>query len=209
MNNYEFISYHILLFDQGTPEFYNNYYFKTNLIYNTFFMNPNGYIFTYNIIYSFLYSEYVLLIDDDRPIRNNIEKYLKYTNFISISLSVMDKNKDIYGIILKSEGDGIVKCHNNRINKQKIRYCTVEKAFKGYYYSNGASVYRTNELKRVKEYLGEYIVARFFSKTKYRMAYLLLNNKCIYKSNRCNFVIDHIGKNSSLRNRNICSIYLY
>lgn len=209
MNNYESISNHILLFDQGTPEFYNNYYFKNNQIYNSFFMNPSGYIYTYNIIFSFLYSKYVLLIDDDRPIRNNIEKYLQYTNFISISLSVMDKNKDIYGIILKSEGDGIVKCRNSKINNKEIRYCIVEKAFIGYYYSNGASVYRAKELKRVKEYLGEYIVARFFSKTKLRMAYLLLNNKCNHKSNRCNFVIDHIGKNSSLRNKNICRIYLY
>lgn len=209
MTIYESISYHIVLYDQGTVELHSELFINNKHIYNIFYMNPNGYIYTYNIIFSYLYSKYVLLIDDDRPVRNNIEKDLKYTNFFSISLSVMDKNKDIYGIILKSEGDGNITCYNNIINSHTIRFCKVEKGYIGYYYSNGASIYRTNELKKVKEYLGERYVAQYFGGTKYRMAYLLLNKMCKYRSNRCHFLFDHIGRNSTLQNRNICSIYMY
>lgn len=208
MKNYESLSYHILLFDQGTVEVYNSFNIRDKEIYNIFYMNPNGYTYTYNLIFSHLYSKYALLIDDDRPIRENIEKYLKFTNFISISLSIMDENEDIYGIILKSEGDGKVKCYNHSIYHKTIRYCKVERAFYGYYYSNGASVYRTNELKRVEIYTEEADLANYFGRTKYRMAYLLLNNECKNVSNLCNYVIDHIGVNSTLVN-NICNIYLY
>lgn len=209
MTIYESILYHIILFDQGTIEVYNNYFIKNKHIFNIFYMNPNGYIYTYNIIFSYLYSKYVLLIDDDRPIRVNIEKYLQYSNFLSVSMNIMDSIKDIYGVILKREGDGNVTCFKKKFKSKTIRYCKVEKAFVGYYFSNGASIYRTSELKRVKEYLAENIVARFFSNTKYRMAYLLLNDTCNSVSNKCNFIIDHIGKNSSLRNKNICTVFLY
>lgn len=209
MNKYESLSYHIILFDQGTIEFHNEFFINNNHINNIFFMNPSGYAFTYNIIFSYLYSKYVLLMDDDRPVRYNIEKYLKFTNFISISLSIMDKNEDIYGIILKSECNGNITCKYNKINYKLIKFCKVEKGCIGYYYSNGASVYRTYELKKVKEFVGERNIANYFKGTKYRMAYILLNKMCKCISNRCDFLFDHIGKNSSLLNKDICSIYLY
>lgn len=209
MTLYENISYHIVVFDQGTVEFRYSYNIKNNQIYNIFFMNPNGYIYTYDVIFSYFYSEYVLLIDDDRPIRENIEKYLKYTNFISISLGVMDKNEDIFGVILKSEGDGKVKCSILNVDNKDIRYCKVEKAFLGFYYSNGASIYKSNILKRIETYTGEQELANYFATTNYRMAYLLLNNQCNSISNLCNYLCDHIGIKSALKNINICSLYLY
>lgn len=71
------------------------------------------------------------------------------------------------------------------------------------------AIYRTNELKRVNYYLGEKTIATYFGKTKYRTAHILLNNMCNSTSNTCNYIIDHIGKNSSLKNRNICNIFLF
>lgn len=209
MKEFETINFHIILFDQGTIELRSNSYIKRRNIYNTFYMNPSGYIFSYNVIFSFLYSKYALLIDDDRPVRKNIEKYLTHTNFIATSINIMDKYREIYGIILRSSGDGKVNCHNEIIHHRNLGFCIIKEAHIGYYYTNGASIYRTNELKRVEIYSGEYEVAKFFSSTKYRMAYILINDICNTTSNKCNYVIDHIGKNSSLKNRNICSIPLY
>lgn len=64
-------------------------------------------------------------------------------------------------------------------------------------------------LQRIETFTGEKNVANYFAKTKYRMAYLCNNIKCKSLSNMCNYFINHIGKNSSLKNKNICKQYLY
>lgn len=113
VKNYEkriLVNFHFI--DSGTNN--RNYFVKYYKIENSFFMNPNDPEFSYRLFWSYLHSEFVLFLEDDRPFINNIEKHIIYPNYLEEAILILKRTNIVKGIILKRDGIG-------RVRKKRIK----------------------------------------------------------------------------------------
>lgn len=52
-------------------------------------MNPIGYAFSFNIIFSYLYTKYILLLEEDWEVVKDIEKKIFYLSFMVESIQIL------------------------------------------------------------------------------------------------------------------------
>lgn len=199
------LCYSILYFDQGTVERYD--VINKFKIDNSFLFNPNGMEFSFNTLFSYMYSEYVFILEEDWLVEKNIEKEILYPSFIMESLLILSKVNEIYGIILRDT-------YNFQIYKKitiktkmgkNILYIGILVA--NYVYTNGASIYKTKQLKEVEIYKGEQYVSKFFLKKGYKLGFTYKGRNGKKNDIHYQHVMDHIGFNTS--RSLICSNPLY
>lgn len=200
------LKYNIIYLDQGTKQ---RLYIKfTYKILNTVFMNAVGYALSFNIIFSYLYTKYVLLLEEDWKVVNNIEKLIIHPSFIKESILILDKIKIIYGILLRETKDVYVNFSVNVTTVMGKHILHIIQPPKNRNtFTNGASIYRTLDLKHLKNYESEYSASQFFRKNKYRMGFTYkgLNGKI--NSSHTQYVMKHIGLNST--SKGLCNVWLY
>lgn len=199
------LCYSILYFDQGTVERYD--VINKFKIDNSFLFNPNGMEFSFNTLFSYMYSEYVFILEEDWLVEKNIEKEILYPSFIMESLLILSKTNKIYGVILR-ESDHF-EIHENITVKTEmgnhILYIGV--LVLKFAYTNGASIYRTKTLKELETYNGELEVARFFLNKGYKVGFTYKGKKGKRDDIFFQHIMDHIGLHTS--KSSICSIPLY
>lgn len=188
-------------FDQGTPN--REVVYNTYNIRNVFYMNPFGYAYSFKLLFSYLFSQYVLLLEEDWMVINNIEEKIKYKNFLYISMYVLSKSKSIYGLYLRPHPNGNrTKKFNNRF---KITYYEIYQPWRGFCYTNGASIYTSKYLKKMDYKSSEFQTARRCMNLNYRIGYIYWE---YFKSkNGLNYPFTHIGLKST--KIGICNISLY
>lgn len=187
-------------FDQGTPN--REVMYKTYNIRNVFYMNPFGYTYSFTLLFSYLYSQYILLLEEDWIVINNIEEKIKYRNFLYISMYVLSKSKSIYGLYLRQHNYGNkTKRVDNRFS---IIYYEIHQPWI-YCYTNGASIYKSKYLKRMDYKSSESQTARRCMNLNYHIGYIYW--EYIKSTSGLNYPFAHIGLKST--KTGICNISLY
>lgn len=197
----ENISNTFINIDQGTIEREQlfNYYELNNI----FFLNPSGYSFSFQILFSFLYSTYILLLEEDWIVKKNIEKKLKFQNFLYISILTLSQTDCIYGLYLRHHPKGkAFKRVNKKIN---LSYLEVYLPWKGFCYTNGVSIYKTKYLKRMQYKRSEYQMAQECMKRNFHIG--LINWELKKSKKVIQYVFEHIGLVST--RVGLCNISLY
>lgn len=200
------LNYNIMYVDQGTLQRYLvSVKFK---LLNTIYMNPIGYSSSFNIVFSYLYTKYILFLEEDWEVVKHIEKYIFYPSFITESIKILDIVEVVYGILLRNIADIYVNCSLNVVTNMGKHLLYVLKPQKNRFtYTNGASIYRTSNLKHIKEYKNEYSVSQYFKINNYKMGFTYKGIKGCNNCTNTQYVMKHIGKNSSRKGR--CNIWLY
>lgn len=166
-------------------------------------MNPYGYTYSFKILFSYLYSQFVLLLEEDWMVINNIENKIEYKNFLYISMNVLSNSNFIYGLYLRPHPYGN---STKRIdNRYKITYYEVYKPWSGFCYTNGASIYKTNFLKIMDYKTSEFQTARRCMNLNYHIGYIFWKFK--KSKNGYNYPFLHIGLRSTKDGK--CNISLY
>lgn len=195
----------ILYFDQGTVERYE--IIKKYDIKNSFLFNPSGMELSFDTLFSYMYTEYVFILEEDWVVEKNVENEILYPSFIMESLLILSKTNKIYGVILR-ESDHF-EIHENITVKTEmgnhILYIGV--LVLKFAYTNGASIYRTKTLKELETYNGELEVARFFLNKGYKVGFTYKGKKGKRDDIFFQHIMDHIGLHTS--KSSICSIPLY
>lgn len=200
------LRYNYLYVDQGTIQREEIIY--TFNLHNVVLMNPMGYALSFNVIFSYLYTKYILFLEEDWEIVNDIEKYLFHPSFIKESIKLLDKVKVVYGILLR-ESPNINVDYSLIINTSMGKHIlfVLNPPKKRYNFINGASIYRTKDLKRLNYYISEWLTSEFFRKNDYKLGFTYKGLKGDKNSTEKQYVMRHIGMNST-RN-GICNIWLY
>lgn len=198
--------YNIIYLDQGTTQ---RVIISLNFkIRNIIFMNPSGYTLSFNIVFSYLYTKYILLLEEDWEVVEDIEKLIFHPSFITESILILDLIKIVYGILLRNINDIYVNCTLNVSTKMGKHVLYILQPQKNRYsFTNGASIYRSSDLKHIKYYINELTTSQYFRKNKYRMGFTYKGIKGRINSSNTQFVMKHIGKKTS-RN-GICNKWLY
>lgn len=199
------VDYNILYFDQGTTERYeiiDKYKFS-----NVFLFNPSGMELSFNVLYSYLYSEYVFILEEDWVVHKDVEKEIFYPSFIKESILILSQTERIYGVIIR-EIDNFEIMENITITTELGNHTLFIGLLKlKFAYTNGASIYKTKVLKKLKIYYGEKEVSDFFLCSGYRVGFTYKGRKGRIDDIHDQYVMDHIGFHTS--KSAICSIPLY
>lgn len=200
------IHYNILYVDQGTIQ--RDEVISKYKLHNVVLMNPSGYSLSFNIIFSYLYTKYILLLEEDWEIVDDIEKQILHPSFIKESILILEKVKVIYGLLLR-------ELHDISVNYSLIISTCMGKhtlyvlkpPSNRFSYTNGACIYRSNDLKRLKYYTNEFYASQFFKSINYNLGFTYKGLSGKRNSTNVQFIMKHIGKNST--KQGICSIWLY
>lgn len=195
----------ILYFDQGTVERYD--IIKKYDIKNSFLFNPSGMELSFDTLFSYIYSEYVFMLEEDWVVEKNIENEIFYPAFIMESLLILSAVDKIYGVILRETHD--FEIYENLTVRTKMGNDILYIGFLWlkYAYTNGASIYRTKELKVLDRYKGEGEVSNIFLYKGYKVGFTYKGRKGKKDDIYYQHVMDHIGLNTS--RSSICSVALY
>lgn len=188
-------------FDQGTPnrEIFSNKY----SINNAFYMNPNGYPYSFKILFSYLYSQFVLLLEEDWIIIHNIENKIKYNSFLYLSMKLLLNTNLIYGLYLRKHPKGL---STKRIYKEyNVTYYEVYEPWMGCCYTNGASIYNSKYLKKMSYKESEFLTTLQCIKFDFHIGYIYW--EYIDSCNGIEYPFMHIGKRST--RKGMCNISLY
>lgn len=184
-----------IFIDQGTEERY--FIAKYYNIQNSFFMNPKSYIYSFNIIFSYLYMSYTFLLEEDWIIyKENVN------DIFSNSVSALLYAQDIYGIILRKM---VIKNATISTFYLKGDNIIIKKLIHPYEkrnFLNGPTIYKTSILKTLHAYRSEYETGLYFLKNH---LYLAFSYHKYDKSLGIKF--EHIGKNST--KSGLCKFFLY
>lgn len=207
IQNYEeSLLYTILFIDQGTKQRYK--LIKQYNIFNSFLMNPSKYSYSFNLIFSYLYTKYLFILEEDWNVIEDIEKKIYHPSFIEESILILDYNKQIYGILLRELRDIHVNYSLNvrtTMGKHLVHIlCNMKER---YSFTNGACIYRCANLAKVKIYKSEGEVSNYFKEKNYKLGFTYKGRKGKYNSSREQSVMIHIGKNST--KSGLCNISLY
>lgn len=130
--------YNILYFDQGTIERYkiiNKYKFE-----NSFLFNPSGMELSFDTLFSYIYSEYVFMLEEDWVVEKNIENEIFYPAFIMESLLILSAVDKIYGVILRETHDFEIYENLTVRTKMGNDILYIGYLWLKYAYTNGASI---------------------------------------------------------------------
>lgn len=199
------LNYNCIFFDQGTKERYK--VTKEYNLQNTFFFNPSGMELSFNTLFSYIYSEYILMLEEDWVVEKNVENEIFYPSFIMESIMILSRVEEIYGVILRETHHFDI--HQNLTIKTNMGYhiLYVGILVSKYAYTNGASIYKTKNLKEVKTYNGEHRVSNFFLFKGYKVGFTYKGKKGKKDDILYQHVMDHIGFNTS--RSSLCSLALY
>lgn len=201
----------MFIVDCGTSE--RSTYVEIYRIKNTFYMNPNNPEYTYNMFWSYLYGEFVLFLEDDRPFINNIEHNIIHSNFIEESILILRKNNNVKGITFKEDYYGNVITKNIKTHLGVHKLCIVTNPLGNYYYVNGPSVQNVRYLLKVNNFFSEIYMARLFMSLKWYTGFTYKGLKCNNNNSftaLCQGVSIHLGRGYSTKiKRNICKNYMY
>lgn len=200
------LTYNFLYIDQGTKQ--RKQIIKQFNFHNVVLMNPIGYSLSFNIIFSYLYTKYVLFLEEDWETVYNIEKYILHPSFIMESIELLDKVKVIYGIILRELRDIEVSYSlsiNTIMGRHTLYVLRIPKNRNTF--TNGPCIYRTKELKRLKYYVNEYLTSQYFKGINYILGFTYKGLYGGENSTNIQYVMKHIGKNST--KHGLCNIWLY
>lgn len=190
----------LISFDQGTPDI-DAVLLRHNK--NIFYLNPSGYAYSFKLLFSMLYTNYLLTLEEDWVIVDNIQNRIKFKNFLYASMKVLQSSKAIYGLYLRGHPKGNSTLRLNR--DLNIKYYEVFEPWRGFCYTNGASIYKTKYLKIMTYRGSEFQTARRCMLLKYHIGYILWEFK---NSNQgLLYLFNHIGKRST--KLGICNISLY
>lgn len=92
------ISSTIIHFDQGTPE--RDFFINKYNIYNYFLMNPSGYAYSFQLLFSYVYTDFILVYEEDWVVIDQIEKKLKHKDFIYKSMKLLSNSIYIYMVFI-------------------------------------------------------------------------------------------------------------
>lgn len=205
------VIFNFYFIDSGTSN--RKYYVKYYNIKNYFYMNPTNPEFTYNMFWSYLYGDFVLFLEDDRPFIRNIERKIIYSNFIEESILVLKQNEYVKGITFKKDVSLNVTTMNIKTYLGYHLLCIIQKPIWQYYYSNGPSVYNTKFLLKTGDFISENIMALKFMRLKWYTGFTYKGIKCKSQnilSTKCQGISIHLGVGySTKRQKNICKNYLY
>lgn len=186
--------------DQGTPDIDLILHERNK---NVFYLNPSRYVYSFKLLFSILYTNYLLILEEDWVLLDNIQNKLKITNFLYISMKVLQNSKMIYGLYLRYHPKG-----NSTLRFDKhlnVKYYEVTEPYKGFCYTNGASIYKAKYLK-IMTYMGsEFQTARRCMKLKFHIGYILWEFK--NSSQGLFYIFKHTGKRST--RMGICNLSLY
>lgn len=200
------LKYNIIYLDQGTIE--RELIVEKYDIFNTIFMNPSNYTFSFKLVFSYLYTKYILLLEEDWEVVKDIEKFIFYPSFIKESILILDIVKVVYGILLRNIADLKVNYTLNVVTKMGKHILNVLKYQKSRYsFTNGVSIYRTSDLKLINYYINEYTTSQYFRQNNYRMGFTFKGLKGSINSSNTQYVMKHIGIKSA--RKGICNIWLY
>lgn len=200
------LKYNTVYIDQGTIQ--RNFIVEKFHILNRVYMNPIGYELSFNVIFSYLYTKYILLLEEDWEVVKDIEKQILYPSFIAESIYILDIIKLIYGILLRNIPDINVNYSINVVTSMGKHLLNVLKPQKNRFtFTNGASIYRSSDIKHLKYYINEYSTSQYFKHNNYKMGFTYKGLKGLINSSNSQFVMKHIGKKTT-RN-GICNIWLY
>lgn len=200
------LKYNVIYVDQGTSQ--RDLIVAKYKIQNLVFMNPIGYSLSFNLIFSYLYTKYILFLEEDWEVVKDIEKHIFHPSFITESIQILEIVKDVYGILLRDISDIKVNFTLNIVTRMGKHLLNVLQPPKNRYsFTNGASVYRTFDLKRIKIYINEYLTSLFFRNNNYKMGFTYKGLKGFSNSSNKQFVMKHIGKNSTRKGN--CNMWLY
>lgn len=195
---YIFVTY--IHFDQGTPGI-DGVIIQTKD--NIFYCNPSGYSFSFTLLFSYLYTEYVILLEEDWLVIKNIEKIIKHSNFIYTSMKLLSNTNLIYGLYLRQHPKGYsIKRFDRNLN---ITYYEVIKPWSGFCFTNGASIYKSKNIKRMNYKSSEYQTARTCMKLKYHIGYAIWRYK--NSNGGIEYPFEHIGLKST--KTGVCNISTY
>lgn len=190
-----------IILDQGTP--YREYVVNKYNIKNVFYMNPSGYSYSFKILFTYLYTNYVLLLEEDWIVIKNIEKLIRYSNFIYTSMLILSNTKVIYGLYMREHQIGYsTKRMDQRLN---ITYYEVYKPWKGCCYTNGASLYKSKYLKKMGYGKTERNTVDQCIKLNYHIGYI--NWEYLKTPNSITYPFKHIGVKST--KIGLCNISLF
>lgn len=197
--------YNILYFDQGTGERYD--IIKKYKFQNSFLFNPSGMELSFDTLFSYMYTEYVFMLEEDWVVEQNVENEIFYPSFIMESILILSKVDKIYGMILREEWPSIILENMTVKTKMGNHILYIGYLRLKYVYTNGASIYRTKSLKILDKYTGELWVSIFFLNKGYKVGFTYKGRKGKKDSIYDQHVMGHIGFNTS--QSAICSIPLY
>lgn len=200
------LNYNFYLFDQGTLQRYT--LTSKYGIFNSFYMNPSTYSLSFNILFSYLYSKYLFILEEDWEVKHNIEQFIYYPSFILEAMLVLENYKNVYGILLREIRDIDVNYSTNVLTDMGIHKLNVLTNMKDRYtFTNGACIYRCSDLLNIKIYKSEYEVSQFFKKRDYRLGFTYKGKIGRDNSTNQQSVMMHIGKKST--KSGTCNISLY
>lgn len=202
IKDYErYLIFTLIVYDQGTPNrenIINEYKIK-----NFFYLNPNGYAYSFKLLFSYINTKYILILEEDWLIIKNIEKLIVNSNFLYTSMKVLSNTNSLYGLYLRHHPKGESTKKRDKI--LNITYYEVYKPWKGFCYTNGASIYKTKYLKKMNYGRSEYQTARKCMKLNYHIGFI--NWKLLNSNNGIYFPFKHIGVRRT--NTGLCNISFY
>lgn len=195
------ISITFISIDQGTLN--REYMFEKYNVVNNFFLNPNGYAYSFSILFSYLYMKYVLILEEDWLVVENIEQTITNNDFLYTSVNLLSNVNNIYALYLRDHIKGeSIKMFDKNLN---ITYFEVIKPFSEACYTNGASLYTTKHLRIMDYGVNEAMTQRKCTELNYHIGYIYWKYKKEEKNT--DYVFRHIGYRST--SGGLCRISLY
>lgn len=199
------VTYNFLFFDQGTFERENA--IKQFKLKNVFLFNPSGYVYSFKVFFSYLYTEYIPLLAEDWVVDMNVEKEIIYPSFLLELMYILLKVSKVYGILLR-ESDHFIIDDNITVKTKMgnhILYFGIMKL--KYAFTNGATIYRTKNLREIGNYESEPEVSDLILKKGYKLGFTFKGRKGNKDDIFYQHVMDHIGIKTT--RSSICTIPLY
>lgn len=171
-------------------------------------MNPSSYSLSFNILFSYLHTKYLFILEEDWEVKKNIERTIFYPPFITESMLILDKYEKVYGILLREIRDIEVNYAVEIKTKMGIHilYVTLNTE-KRYAFTNGASIYRCSDLIKLKRYTSECEVSKYFKERNYKLGFTYKGRSGKKNSSYQQSVMLHAGKKST--KSGLCNLLLY
>lgn len=193
------IAYTIIFIDQGTRERYK--VIELYKIKNGFFVNPSSYMYSFNLLFSYLYLDYIFLLEEDWKLSADYSLTTN-RNFFEYCILSLSEAANIYGITLRNMVIKNGSYITIKIKKKKMIMTKLIHPFQNRNFLNGPTIYKKNQLKALNIYISEYRIGLFYLNRNVYLAFIYDKHD---KNKGIKFY--HIGKNST--KLGICNIYLY
>lgn len=197
--------FNIIWYDQGTTT--RSLFIKQYSIKNSFFLNPMGYPYSFHLSFSYSPTDFVFILEDDWVIDKQNFNKLRYKDFITLSIKLIENVDYVSGIVLRDFPLSSIKIITTTVDTKEMDMIIIDQPSCNMSFTNGPSIYKASVLSQIQEYISELLAGQWFYYQGYRLA-LFNNSGCRFTQ----YVIDthvfyHIGYSSS--RFGLCNNYLY